>query len=336
MNHDYLLLGKTARKALATILAATLLALAPAGRLSAVKKGERLLGPNPSQAFVMLIMQMERDWMASKGLNLERSAPKLPITVAISLGFALRGQLLAVEKDQSQQAALNQLLRECEEFLGRVAQAANYWDQPNKQRVSMESLRSIANASMRGKYDQTAKKKFDRVPSPQRSILKYIDKPAYPSGPKARSLEPSRQDSDSINLLGQDTDTTVQSNQGSQLADRILGNWDNHLSGSFDASCTVSKQNGKYVVMGQNEFGRSFGAVLRYNTVTGNPKGSFCVHFKVEQCMSNGVWKNAGDKPCLYEYSNPATGDTFYDYQQNGTQENFGLSACGQTGTFRR
>jgi hypothetical protein len=303
-----------------------------------------LLGENPSRAFFMLLESMERDWMAPHGNSLETSAQQSPIYVAVSLGFALRGQFLTASRDGSDPARFDRLVREALSFLDRLAAAASGWDALQKRRITGTELGEIALASMKGQYDAAALERFGRKPSPTPSLLAEVDRPALPPGPPAaRPLEPRRTDEDAVVLLDRHPDTVLKRNDPPAEADRMLGQWDNQTGNHWPkATITVSKDAGRYVVSGTTEFGEPIGLVLRYDSTTGDLKKTYSIHLRLERILFQGVWKDGAEwrmgglpaQVSLYEFCQPEGGELKFLYKQYGKRE--ALSLPIGSGTFMR
>jgi len=270
---------------------------------------------------------MEREWMAPQGISLSASAPRSPIYVAISLGFALRGQLLTVNANPAERPRFNRLLAEAQSFLSRVAASANGWDATQQQPVNGPRLWEIAEGAMNGVYDSAALQNFGRAPGPAPSVLAYVDQPAYPARPPAnRPLEPRSNDGNAINLLGQDPDRVLRRNDPPPQADRVLGPWNNSLSNDLaKAAISVSKQNGRYVVLGNTKYGSQIGGVLRYDATTGDLKGTFMIHFRREQLLEKGGWVKGDERVVFYEYCEPASGRLTSAYKNYGKRESLGF-----------
>jgi hypothetical protein len=305
-----------------------------------------LLGENPSRAFFMLLESMERDWMAPHGNSLETSAQQSPIYVAVSLGFALRGQFLTASRDGSDPARFDRLVREALSFLDRLAAAAKGWDTLQKRRITGAELGEITLASMKGHYDASALERFGRKPSPTPSLLAEVDRPALsPGTPAARPLEPRRTDEDAVVLLDRHPDTVLKRNDPPAEADRMLGQWDNQ-TGNFwpKATITVSKDAGRYMVSGTTQFGEPIGLVLRYDaTVRDRKEGkTYSVRLRLEQILFQGVWKDGAEwrqgglpaQVASYEFCEPEGGELKFWYTEYGKRE--ALSLPISSGTFLR
>jgi hypothetical protein len=303
-----------------------------------------LLGENPSRAFVMLLESMERDWMAPHGNSLETSAQQSPIYVAVSLGFALRGQFLTASREGPDPARFDRLVREALSFLDRLAAAASGWDALQKRRTTGTELGEIALASMNGQYDAAALEVFGRKPSPTPSLLAYLDQPALsPGPPAARPLEPRRTDEEAVVLLDRHPDTVLKRNDPPAEADRMLGRWDNRTGNYWPkATITVSKVGGRYVVSGTTDSGDPIGLVLRYDATTGDLKKTYSIHLRLERILDEGVWKDGAGwrmgglsaQVSFYEVCQPEGGELKFFYKEYGKRESLSLPING--GTFMR
>jgi len=251
-----------------------------------------------SEAVTALIQQADQTYARAANTSIQHFFNNIPVNAAICMGLAMHGQKQLAEQTPGYQDHYEALRREVHEFLGNLAKAHNFKNPFDGQPMDRQFLAGIFDSNASGAYNQWAVE--NRMPDPgvvrQPLILDRVT-------PQSLAKLHLKDDADEIRLL--DEGATRPQTDPPPEADKVIGTWTT-IPTDTQATITVSKQDGRYVAIGADEFGIPIGFTFRYQDFSdqgwrGKP-GNFIVDYLTEHVLQrDGSWKALAVK-IYFEY----------------------------------